>query len=167
MDNVSDLPFLSATNGWGPVERDMSNGEQAAGDGKPITIDGVAYAKGLGTNSPSDVEIYLGGHCTTFTASVGVDDETGGAGTVTFSVVADGKTLTHHAGHPRASEPRHPSTSTSPARRCSTWSSATAATATATTTATGRTRYSPAADPAPTPGDDQHTTMLIIPASEW
>src|SRR5262249_34009714 len=28
---VSSLPFLSATNGWGPVERDTSNGEAAAG----------------------------------------------------------------------------------------------------------------------------------------
>lgn len=92
-DAVSDLPFLSATNGWGPVERDMSNGEQAAGDGKPITIAGVHYAKGLGTNSISDVQVYLAGKCTRFTAEVGVDDETHGAGTVTFSVVADGKTL--------------------------------------------------------------------------
>jgi hypothetical protein len=90
---VSDLPFLAASNGWGPVERDSSVGEQAAGDGHPITIAGVTYAKGLGTNSPSDVQIYLGGRCTRFTASVGVDDETGGAGTVTFSVLADGKTL--------------------------------------------------------------------------
>ncbi len=93
MDNVGDLPFLSASNGWGPVERNTSNGEQAAGDGKPITINHVVFAKGLGTNSPSDVEIYLAGQCTQFTAQVGVDDETGGAGTVTFSVVADGKTL--------------------------------------------------------------------------
>ena len=93
-DYVSDLPFVSATNGWGPVERDMSNGEQAAGDGHTITINGATYAKGLGTNAISDVKLYLGGHCTTFTASVGVDDETGGGGTVTFSVLADGTTLT-------------------------------------------------------------------------
>jgi NPCBM/NEW2 domain-containing protein len=92
-DAVSDLPFLSATNGWGPVERDTSNGEQAAGDGHPITINGVSYAKGLGTNSISDVEVYLGGRCTRFTAMVGVDDEKNGAGTVTFSVAADGKAL--------------------------------------------------------------------------
>jgi hypothetical protein len=92
-DAVSDLPFLSATNGWGPVERDTSNGEQAAGDGHPITINGVTYAKGLGTNAISDVEVYLGGRCTRFTAMVGVDDEQNGAGTVTFSVAADGKTL--------------------------------------------------------------------------
>ncbi|HWC79296.1 MAG TPA: beta-galactosidase [Pseudonocardiaceae bacterium] len=92
-DAVSDLPFLSATNGWGPVERDTSVGGNQAGDGKPITIDGVHYAKGLGTNSVSDVQIYLGGQCTALTASVGVDDETNGAGTVTFSVIADGATL--------------------------------------------------------------------------
>ncbi|MDT4905015.1 MAG: hypothetical protein QOH52_3031 [Pseudonocardiales bacterium] len=92
-DAVSDLPFLSATNGWGPVERDMSVGDQGAGDGKPLTIAGTVYAKGLGTNSVSEVEIYLGGKCSRFTATVGVDDETGGSGTVTFAVAADGKTL--------------------------------------------------------------------------
>jgi hypothetical protein len=92
-DAVSDLPFLSATNGWGPVERDTSNGEQAAGDGKPITINGAGFDKGLGTNSVSDVEIYLAGECSRFTAQVGVDDETNGGGTVTFSVLADGKNL--------------------------------------------------------------------------
>ncbi|MGW3285229.1 beta-galactosidase [Streptomyces sp. NPDC001002] len=90
---VSDLPFLSSTNGWGPVERDSSVGEQAAGDGRPITIAGVGHAKGLGTNSVSDVELYLAGKCSKLTADVGVDDETGGGGTVTFSVIADGKTL--------------------------------------------------------------------------
>jgi beta-galactosidase GanA len=91
---VSDLPFFSATNGWGPVERDTSNGEQAAGDGKPITLNGVVYQKGLGTNAVSDVAVYLGGNCTRFTATVGVDDEQGSAGSVTFSVISDGKTLT-------------------------------------------------------------------------
>ncbi|WNM29898.1 beta-galactosidase [Streptomyces sp. Li-HN-5-11] len=90
---VSDLPFLSSTNGWGPVERDSSVGEQAAGDGRPISIAGVGYPKGLGTNSVSDVELYLAGKCSRFTADVGVDDETGGGGTVTFSVIADGKAL--------------------------------------------------------------------------
>ena len=90
---VSDLPFLSSTNGWGPVERDTSVGEQAAGDGRTITIAGVTHAKGLGTNSISDVQLYLAGECSRLTADVGVDDETGGAGTVTFSVIADGKTL--------------------------------------------------------------------------
>lgn len=39
--NVCDIPFLSASNGWGPVERDTSNGEQQPGDGHPITLNGV------------------------------------------------------------------------------------------------------------------------------
>jgi beta-galactosidase GanA len=90
---VSDLPFLSATNGWGPVERDTSNGEQAAGDGRPMTIAGRTYAKGLGTNAVSDVQIYLGGRCTHFTAATGVDDEQNGAGSVAFEVLADGRSL--------------------------------------------------------------------------
>lgn len=75
------------------MERDTSNGEQAAGDGHPITINGVVYPKGLGTNSPSDVQVFLGGNCTSFTAFVGVDDEEGAGGTVTFTVSGDGARL--------------------------------------------------------------------------
>jgi beta-galactosidase GanA len=89
---VSDLPFLSATNGWGPVERDQSVGNTAANDGTPLKIAGTTYAKGLGTNSPSDVLVYLAGQCSRFTATVGVDN--GDPGTVTFSVILDGKVLT-------------------------------------------------------------------------
>jgi beta-galactosidase GanA len=90
-DQVSDLAFLSATNGWGPVERDQSVGGTAAGDGTPLKLNGTTYAKGLGTNSPSDVQIYLAGQCSRFTATVGVDN--GDGGTVTFTVSLDGKAL--------------------------------------------------------------------------
>jgi beta-galactosidase GanA len=54
---ISDLPFVSATNGYGPVERDMNVGGPNANDGSPITIDGVTYAKGLGTNAVSSIVI--------------------------------------------------------------------------------------------------------------
>jgi beta-galactosidase GanA len=90
---VSDIPFTS-TNGWGPVERDTSNGENQAGDGHTITLDAATFAKGLGVHANGDVSVYLGGNCSRFTATVGVDDEVGGAGSITFSVVADGRTLT-------------------------------------------------------------------------
>jgi hypothetical protein len=90
--DVSDLTFLSSTNGWGPVERDESVGGSNADDGEPLTIDGTGYAKGLGTNSVSDVAVYLGGNCSAFTSTVGIDSEVGD-GTVTFSVIGDGKTL--------------------------------------------------------------------------
>ncbi|HEV7898654.1 MAG TPA: beta galactosidase jelly roll domain-containing protein, partial [Planosporangium sp.] len=87
---VSAMAFLSATNGWGPVERNTSNGEAAAGDGRPITLNGAVYGSGLGVHAPGDVGLYLDGHCGRFTAVVGVDDEAGNSGSVTFSVVADG-----------------------------------------------------------------------------
>ncbi|SEP38476.1 NPCBM-associated, NEW3 domain of alpha-galactosidase [Amycolatopsis saalfeldensis] len=92
---VSTLPFESATNGWGPVERDQSNGETGSGDGKPITVHGTVYPRGLGANAVSDVKLFLGGRCSTFTATVGIDDEVAAStqGSVTFSVLGDGKTL--------------------------------------------------------------------------
>lgn len=88
---LSDLPQLSASNGYGPVETDTSNGESAAGDGHPLTIGGQVYAKGLGTHAASSVEYYAGGACTAVTAQVGVDDEKGAKGTVTFEIWADGE----------------------------------------------------------------------------
>jgi beta-galactosidase len=90
---VSDLPFVRAVNGWGPVERDTSNGENAAGDGHPLTIAGTTYAKGLGVHADSQVRVYLGGACTRFTATVGVDDEVGDGGSVSFKATADGRDL--------------------------------------------------------------------------
>ncbi|MEV4424397.1 endo-alpha-N-acetylgalactosaminidase family protein [Streptomyces sp. NPDC053792] len=87
---ASDLDWTSATNGWGPVERDLSNGETGTGDGSPLRIGGVAYAKGLGTHAPAKVRYYLGGRCTSLTAEVGVDDVQTTRGSVRFSVLADG-----------------------------------------------------------------------------
>ncbi|GHA00838.1 alpha-galactosidase [Streptomyces echinoruber] len=86
---LSDLPWLTATNGWGPAERDTSNGESAAGDGRPITLGGAVYAKGLGVHAESAVEFYTGRACTSVTADIGVDDEKGDRGTVAFEVWAD------------------------------------------------------------------------------
>ncbi|MEV3911426.1 beta-galactosidase [Streptomyces canus] len=91
---VSDLTLVKAVNGWGPVEKDSSNGEDAAGDGRPLSIGGTTYAKGLGVHANSQVRVYLGGGCTRFTATAGVDDEVGDGGSVTFHVVADGRSLT-------------------------------------------------------------------------
>ncbi|GAA2145225.1 hypothetical protein GCM10009760_33640 [Kitasatospora kazusensis] len=86
---VSDLTWTSAVNGWGPVERDMSNGERGAGDGGPITVNGVVYAKGLGTNAYSEVDYYLGGDCTKVSTDVGVDDESATKGSVVFQIYRD------------------------------------------------------------------------------
>ncbi len=90
---VSALPFAYSANGWGPVERNMSNGGSGSGDGRTLSLGGTTYASGLGTNATSVVGLRLDGHCTRLTAQVGVDDEVG-HGSVAFSVRADGRTLT-------------------------------------------------------------------------
>ncbi|HET7799024.1 MAG TPA: beta-galactosidase [Humibacillus xanthopallidus] len=88
---VSDLPFVTATNGYGPVERDTNVGGASAGDGGPITIKGVTYPKGIGTNSISSITVTVPPGCTTFRSDLGVDDSAGGTrGSVTFSVLVDG-----------------------------------------------------------------------------
>jgi glucose/arabinose dehydrogenase len=91
---LSDLNWTFASNGWGPVEKDHSNGESAAGDGHTLTLNGTTYAKGLGVHAASDVRYALAGSsCTTFTAQVGVDDEVGSNGSVVFQVWTDGTKL--------------------------------------------------------------------------
>jgi len=86
---LSDLAWTSMTNGWGPVERDTSNGEAAAGDGVAITLNGTTYPKGLGAHADSEIRYSLGGTCNRFKADIGVDDEVGQWGTVVFQVFAD------------------------------------------------------------------------------
>ena len=86
---VSDMPFDTTANGWGPVERDQSMGEQAAGDGTTLTLNGVAYSKGLGAHAYSEVHVALNGRYQTFSSDVGVDDSAGSKGSVDFKVYAD------------------------------------------------------------------------------
>jgi hypothetical protein len=86
---LSDLPWDSATNGWGPVERDMEVGEVAAGDGAQLQIDGYTYAKGLGVNAPSTITYTLGGAYSRFQATVGIDDGQGYTGSSAFEVYGD------------------------------------------------------------------------------
>lgn len=83
-------PISAVTNGWGPIEKNRSNGEQAASDGKPLTLNGVTYAKGFGTHANSSLTFNIAGQCTAITASVGVDDEVGDRGSVQFQVYLDG-----------------------------------------------------------------------------
>jgi hypothetical protein len=89
---LSDLAWDSATSGWGPIEKDMSNGEQAAGDGHPITIDNVTYSKGLGVHANSKIT-YNVANCSTFTADVGIDDEVTTGGSVVFQAFGNNTKL--------------------------------------------------------------------------
>jgi alpha-galactosidase len=87
---LSDRAWTVAANGYGPVERDRSNGEDLAGDGTTIALKGVPYAKGLGVHATAEVRYPLNAACTAFTAVVGVDDEVGANGSVAFQVWTDG-----------------------------------------------------------------------------
>ncbi len=91
--DLPDLVWTSATNAWGPVEKNLSNGEKGLGDGRTLTIGGQTFAKGLGTHASTSLTYALGGACSTFTASVGVDDEVGDRGSVVFQVFGNGAKL--------------------------------------------------------------------------
>jgi len=84
-------------NGYGPYEKDKSNGENAAGDGSPLRMGRVPYSKGLGVHAASDLTFALNKQYTIFSAAVGIDDEllTNGCepnfpGSVVFQVFVDG-----------------------------------------------------------------------------
>jgi beta-galactosidase len=87
---LADATFVRSQNGWGPVEKNMSNGENNAGDGRPLRIGPIGYARGLGVHADSAVGVYVGARCTSFTATVGVDEEVGNDGSVVFEAWADG-----------------------------------------------------------------------------
>jgi hypothetical protein len=89
---LSDRPWTEVANGWGPVEKDRSNGEIPPGDGQPLRLNGVTYAKGLGAHAASEVRFALGGACSLLTAQIGIDDEISVDGSVIFQVFADAAT---------------------------------------------------------------------------
>ncbi|WP_240740919.1 NPCBM/NEW2 domain-containing protein [Deinococcus sp. Arct2-2] len=86
-----------ARNSWGPVERNASNGEQKAGDGTPLTLNGKMYAQGYGVHAGSELRFSLAGtggaQCNNFTADIGIDDEVGSRGSVVLQVYGDGVKL--------------------------------------------------------------------------
>jgi hypothetical protein len=89
---ISDLTIVSASNGWGPLERDTSNGNESSGDGKPITLVGKVYSKGLGVHAPSELRFDLKGQCVNFSSDIGLDDEIktqSQYGSVIFKVFVD------------------------------------------------------------------------------
>jgi hypothetical protein len=88
---LSDLNWSYMTNGWGSVEKDKSNGEMGAGDGRTIAIRSNTYTKGLGVHAASDVRYNISGKgYTSFTSDLGLDNETNGNGSVVFQVYLDG-----------------------------------------------------------------------------
>ncbi len=76
---------VSVTQGWRETLTDLSI------TGRPLTIAGKTYEKGLGTHAPGEMIFKLDRKHKQFAADVGVDDEGGATGSVVFRVLLDGK----------------------------------------------------------------------------
>jgi hypothetical protein len=84
---LSDMKWrYGASAGGRPIKLDADH------DGKPITIGGIAYARGLGTHASSEI-VYdlskLGKTYARFVSDVGIDSEISQGGSVVFQVYAD------------------------------------------------------------------------------
>ncbi|WP_052459929.1 endo-alpha-N-acetylgalactosaminidase family protein [Tessaracoccus massiliensis] len=93
LSDMRDRVVGQPSNGWGPIEWDLGNGEQGAGDGPPLKIDGETYLKGIGMHAPANVTFGLEGECQQFKATVGINDIQTGRGSVIFIVQGDGEEL--------------------------------------------------------------------------
>ncbi|MEO5925375.1 MAG: DUF1800 family protein [Bryobacteraceae bacterium] len=87
---LSELTPAVAQNGWGPYEKDRSNGESRSRDGRTIELNDLKWGRGLGVHAASDLRYQLMGRYKSFFADLGIDDEVGARGTVIFEVWLDG-----------------------------------------------------------------------------
>ncbi|UQN09664.1 NPCBM/NEW2 domain-containing protein [Deinococcus sp. QL22] len=103
-NTLSNESWTAATNGWGPIEKDRSNGDKMAGDGRTLTVAGETHARGFGVHAGSSMTFTLGGKCTTLTAKVGLDDEVGDRGSVVFQVWNDTAIKLYDSGAVRGTD---------------------------------------------------------------
>jgi len=98
---ISSLDLSPITQGWGQPQADK------AVTGKPLSIGGKTFERGLGTHTDSLVRLQLKGGSEKFMTSVGVDDAaTSDQATIVFRVVGDGKTLWKSPGTKRGQPAR-------------------------------------------------------------
>jgi alpha-galactosidase len=98
---LSSLDLSWIVQGWGQPHADK------AVTGKPISIGGKTFERGLGTHTDSMIRVQLKGGSEKFMASVGVDDAaTSDHATIAFRVVGDGKTLWKSPGMKRGQPAR-------------------------------------------------------------
>ncbi|MCU0782267.1 MAG: NPCBM/NEW2 domain-containing protein [Akkermansiaceae bacterium] len=83
--NTLDLRFMHQDFGTAAVGK--------AASGKPVTLGGKVYERGIGSHANSSYWLALEGKGERFQATVGVDDHAGAAGSVVFKVSGDGREL--------------------------------------------------------------------------
>jgi RHS repeat-associated protein len=87
IDYISDISYTEDYM-YRPLRADRSI------DNHPITLDGVEYAKGLGSHAYSKISVELNGKYNLFGSVIGLDDEVMGmsvVGNSTFKVLLDGE----------------------------------------------------------------------------
>ena len=87
MVRLEDLDISHVTQQWGDPHQDQSV------EGHSLKIGGQGFTHGLGTHTNGSVVIRLNGGAERFEASVGVDDDTYGKGSIQFEIWVDGKRI--------------------------------------------------------------------------
>ena len=82
---LSTLDLSGVEQDWGQAQADHSV------DHHDLKIGGKTFAHGIGTHANSTIEIDIDGRAARISGAAGVDDETGGKGSVVFDIVADGR----------------------------------------------------------------------------
>ncbi len=77
--NRESMEFF--TQGWGKALRDLSV------EGRHLSVAGFRYDEGVGTHTNGEVFIALGGGSRRITGLAGVDDSSGGKGSVVFQII--------------------------------------------------------------------------------
>ena len=91
---LSSYTPYGIVNSNGPISIDQSIGGVLDGDGIGMSINGITYAKGIGTNSGSEIVYKLPtGFHSRFKASIGIDDEINNNASVVFKLYGNTSTL--------------------------------------------------------------------------
>jgi alpha-galactosidase len=98
---LSALDLSKMHQGWGRPRADSSV------TGHRLSVGGHEFVHGVGTHARSYLWIDLDRTGLRFLSSVGVDDNAGGPGAVTFRVIGDGRTLWAAGPLKRGEPPRH------------------------------------------------------------
>ncbi|MBS1706153.1 MAG: NPCBM/NEW2 domain-containing protein [Armatimonadetes bacterium] len=85
--DLASFDVSQIAQGWGSAQRNKSV------DGKPISLGGRTFEKGIGTHAESVFMVRLDGQPFSFKSTVGVEDEVGKQGSVVFVILGDNKVL--------------------------------------------------------------------------
>jgi hypothetical protein len=99
---LSSLPLDKVLVGWGKAMADTSI------VGKPLTVGGKVYPKGVGLHPPGWLALQLDGQATKFRCLAAIDDETAGKGTAELRFYGSNWRLLHATGILRGVQPAVP-----------------------------------------------------------